>query len=109
MAQFAGLFYAQFTHYLGFEPYSDEWKVMGLAPYGEPGIDFREFILPDDNPYRVSATLLLFGRTAHRGHRARLGPRRAPESEIDAQHKNLAFAVQDACEARHADVGAMPP
>jgi carbamoyltransferase len=34
-----GLFYAQFTHFLGFEPYSDEWKVMGLAPYGEPGIN----------------------------------------------------------------------
>ena len=30
--------------------------------------------------------------------RARLGPRRPPESEIAAAHKNLAFAVQDACE-----------
>src|SRR5690348_13667391 len=29
-----GLFYAQFTQFLGFVPYSDEWKVMGLAPYG---------------------------------------------------------------------------
>ena len=41
-----GLFYAQFTQYLGFQPYSDEWKVMGLAPYGEPGINLREFIVP---------------------------------------------------------------
>ena len=52
-----GLFYAQFTQYLGFQPYSDEWKVMGLAPYGEPGINLRDFIVPDDNPYRVSARL----------------------------------------------------
>jgi carbamoyltransferase len=94
-----GLFYAQFTQYLGFQPYSDEWKVMGLAPYGEAGINLREFIVPDDNPYRV-ATRLLIGRDSapSAAIEARLGPKRAPESEIDARHKNLAFAVQDACE-----------
>jgi carbamoyltransferase len=94
-----GLFYAQFTQYLGFQPYSDEWKVMGLAPYGEPGINLREFIVPDDNPYHV-ATRLLIGRESapSAGIEARLGPKRAPESEIDARHKNVAFAVQDACE-----------
>ena len=94
-----GLFYAQFTLYLGFQPYSDEWKVMGLAPYGEPGINLSDFIIPDDNPYKVSARLLL-GRNS--GPIAeivsRLGPPRVPESEIDARHKNLAFAVQDSCE-----------
>src|SRR6266446_8599594 len=36
-----GLFYAQFTGWLGFERYQDEWKVMGLAPYGGPGVDLR--------------------------------------------------------------------
>ena len=94
-----GLFYAQFTQYLGFQPYSDEWKVMGLAPYGEAGINLREFIVPDDNPYHV-ATRLLIGRDSAPGAaiEARLGPKRAPESEIDSWHKNLAFAVQDACE-----------
>lgn len=94
-----GLFYAQFTQYLGFAPYSDEWKVMGLAPYGEPGINLREFLIPDDNPYRVDARLLLGNRAASTaGIEARLGPRRMPESDIDARHKNLAFAVQDFCE-----------
>ena len=34
-----GLFYAQFTEFLGFTPNADEWKVMGLAPYGKPGVD----------------------------------------------------------------------
>jgi len=94
-----GLFYAQFTHYLGFQPYSDEWKVMGLAPYGKAGINLREFIVPDDNPYRVATRLLIghdFAPSA--AIEARLGPKRAPESEIDERHKNLAFAVQDACE-----------
>ncbi len=94
-----GLFYAQFTQYLGFEPYSDEWKVMGLAPYGEPGIDLRDFIIPDDNPYKVATRLLLDDKPAPlAGITARLGPQREAESEIDPKHKNVAFAVQDACE-----------
>ena len=94
-----GLFYAQFTQYLGFQPYSDEWKVMGLAPYGEPGINLRDFIIPDDNPYKVSTRLLLDDKPAPlAGITARLGPQREAESEIDPKHKNVAFAVQDACE-----------
>src|ERR1700683_3621071 len=94
-----GLFYAQFTQYLGFTPYSDEWKVMGLAPYGEPGINLSEFMTPDSNPYRVAARLLI-GKDSvpSAGIEARLGPPRIPESEIEARHKNLSFAVQDACE-----------
>jgi carbamoyltransferase len=94
-----GLFYAQFTYYLGFQPYSDEWKVMGLAPYGEPGINLRDFMIPDDNPYKVSAHLLLGRDSAPiAGIVSRLGPSRVPESEIEARHKNVAFAVQDSCE-----------
>ena len=94
-----GLFYAQFTHYLGFTPYSDEWKVMGLAPYGEPGINLRDFIVPDDNPYRVDTHRLLGKDSAPiAGIESRLGRGRVPESDIDARHKNMAFAVQDMCE-----------
>jgi carbamoyltransferase len=94
-----GLFYAQFTQYLGFTPYSDEWKVMGLAPYGEPGVGLREFIIPDDNPYRVSARLLIGKDSAPTAAiESRLGAKRAPESDIDHRHKNLAFAVQSSCE-----------
>ncbi|MGH9699202.1 MAG: carbamoyltransferase family protein [Candidatus Acidiferrales bacterium] len=94
-----GLFYAQFTQYLGFTPFSDEWKVMGLAPYGEPGINLREFLVPDDNPYRVASRLLLGRHPAPLAAiESRLGPSRVPESEIGAAHKNLAFAVQDSCE-----------
>ncbi len=94
-----GLFYAQLTQYLGFVPYSDEWKVMGLAPYGEPGIDLSEFLTLDGDSYRVAARLLI-GKDSQpcAALESRLGPRRVPESEIEARHKNLAFAVQDACE-----------
>jgi carbamoyltransferase len=94
-----GLFYAQFTQYLGFVPYSDEWKVMGLAPFGGPGVDLSDFIQPDSNPYRVDTHRLLGKDSAPiAGIEARLGPGRIPESEIDSRHKNLAFAVQDMCE-----------
>ncbi len=94
-----GLFYAGFTEYLGFQPYSDEWKVMGLAPYGQPGPDLRRFIQPDDHPYRVEARRMLGnGSDFTRGISELLGPKRPPESEIGAPHKDLSFAVQDACE-----------
>ncbi len=95
-----GLFYAEFTDYLGFQKFSDEWKVMGLAPYGQPGVNLSEFIHLDDSPYWVNARLL--GESAsgsNAGIAAMLGPARAPESEIDGRHKNIAYAVQDACEA----------
>lgn len=94
-----GLFYAQFTHYLGFTPYSDEWKVMGLAPYGKPGIKLDQFINLSKIPYSVSSRLLLgeFSKPLA-ALEAQMGPARKPESEIEDRHKDLAFAVQDACE-----------
>jgi carbamoyltransferase len=94
-----GLFYAKFTQYLGFTPYSDEWKVMGLAPYGAPGIDLQHFIDLSETPYQVASRLLLEEDSkCIAAMEARLGPSRVPESEIDERHKNIAFAVQDMCE-----------
>jgi len=94
-----GLFYAAFTGYLGFQPYSDEWKVMGLAPYGQPGVKLDEFINLDHGFYEVNA-LRLLGRdsTGVAGIAEHLGPGRAPESEIEERFKDTAFAVQDVCE-----------
>src|SRR6266849_9830853 len=93
-----GYFYSEFTEFLGFHRNSDEWKVMGLAPYGRPGVDLTAFIDLQAMPYRVHAKQLVangagpFARMA-----ALLGPLRAAESEIDDRHKNIAYAVQDAC------------
>ncbi len=94
-----GLFYAQFTQYLGFVPNSDEWKVMGLAPYGSPGVNLGEFISLNHETYRVNAPLLFERNNGTSAIAKRLGPERTPESEIDDSFKNVAFAVQDACEA----------
>jgi carbamoyltransferase len=93
-----GFFYARFTEFLGFTPNSDEWKVMGLAPYGKPGVDVSKFIDASATPPRVH-----YGELMTRGNSlskvvAALGPARVPESEITDHHKNIAFAVQDACE-----------
>jgi carbamoyltransferase len=94
-----GVFYSAFTDYLGFVPNSDEWKVMGLAPYGQPGVKLDAFIDPEAAPYRVHAKRLS-GNGAGRFSQmaAQLGPPREPESEIDDRHKNIAYAVQDQCE-----------
>ena len=94
-----GLFYAAFTGYLGFQPNSDEWKVMGLAPYGRPGMKLHEFIVSDAAHYWVNTKRLSEnGAATAAGIAPLLGPAREPESEIDDRHKNIAFAVQDACE-----------
>ena len=94
-----GLFYAQFTQYLGFVPNSDEWKVMGLAPYGNPGVNLSEFISLDQETYHVNAPLLFERSNGTSAIAKRLGPERTPESEIDDSFKNIAYAVQDSCEA----------
>ena len=95
-----GLFYARFTEFLGFTPNADEWKVMGLAPYGEPGVNLRAFLEPEATPYKVHIDLLMGdGSGSFSGWPAALGSPRVPESDIDDRHKNIAFAVQDLCEA----------
>ncbi|HEV2489372.1 MAG TPA: carbamoyltransferase [Candidatus Acidoferrales bacterium] len=94
-----GMFYARFTQYLGFQPWSDEWKVMGLAPYGESGVSLQDFITIDDHSYRINIRRLM-GRDALPSERIeqKLGPKREPESEVTERHRNIAFAVQDSCE-----------
>jgi carbamoyltransferase len=94
-----GLFYSQFTGYLGFQPNSDEWKVMGLAPYGQAGVQLEAFIEPNAEPYRVNSRQIFGNGQGPFAHMTPLlGPPRAPESEIEDRHKNIAYAVQDACE-----------
>jgi carbamoyltransferase len=94
-----GFFYSGFTEFLGFQPNSDEWKVMGLAPYGQPGVDLSAFIDVKAAPYRVHVKdLFTNGARPYARMAVQLGPPRAAESEIDDRHKNIAYAVQDACE-----------
>jgi carbamoyltransferase len=94
-----GLFYAQFTGFLGFTPNADEWKVMGLAPYGRPGIDLSLFLVPEADPYKVHVNRLVGnGSGPYSNFPKSLGRPREPESDISDLHKNIAFSVQDLCE-----------
>ncbi len=98
-----GFFYSEFTEFLGFHRNSDEWKVMGLAPYGEPGVDLRAFMNvetgDDARPYRVHTRRLISrGGMPFAEMTKQLGSPRVAESDIDQRHKNIAYAVQEACE-----------
>jgi carbamoyltransferase len=94
-----GLFYAAFTGFLGFVPNSDEWKVMGLAPYGKPGVDLSMFLDLQTSPYKANVDLLNgTGSNPYAGWPKALGSGREPESDINDLHKGIAYAVQDLCE-----------
>lgn len=94
-----GVFYAAITQALGFQPLSDEWKVMGLAAYGTPSVDLSPVISVHETGYAVDARYL-FGRTDDDQSRlARVtGPIRSPDGEITQHHKNVASSAQLACE-----------
>jgi predicted NodU family carbamoyl transferase len=85
-----GLFYSTFTAYLGFVPNSDEWKVMGLAPYGQPGVKLDAFIDSEAAPYRRATARRTAGgrerdRAAAQRHRIRsAGTMRAGDVECGA-------------------------
>jgi len=111
-----GLLYSAFTYYTGFKVNSGEYKVMGLAPYGEPRyaqkiltdlIDLRE-----DGSLRLNMRYFNFcqGLTMTNGAFDRLfgGPPRRAESELTQREMDLAPSVQEVTEeamlrmARHA-------
>jgi len=95
-----GLFYATFTAFLGFVPNADEWKVMGLAPYGRPGVDLSMFLDVKATPYKANWGLLhASGSNPFSDWPKALGSPRLPESDISELHKDIAYAVQDLCES----------
>jgi carbamoyltransferase len=111
-----GLLYSAFTYHLGFRVNSGEYKVMGLAPYGEPA--FRDLILSElidlkeDGSFRLNLRYFDFmaGLTMTNGAFDRLvgGPPRKPEGELTQRHMNMARSIQAVTEevmlrlARHA-------
>lgn len=101
-----GLLYSAFTYYTGFRVNSGEYKVMGLAPYGEP--KYRDRILSElmdlreDGSFRLNMAYFGYGAglTMTNGRFDLLfgGPPREPESEIEQRHMDLARSVQDVTE-----------
>lgn len=105
-----GILYGAFTLYLGFYMGLDEYKIMGLAPYGNPNRYFNqimEFIqLKDDGTYAIpllAKNKTLLEKETHAGVLAELaaafGPIRQKNEGITQHHKDLAAALQAALQA----------
>ncbi|HXL12169.1 MAG TPA: carbamoyltransferase [Gemmatimonadales bacterium] len=101
-----GLLYSAFTYYTGFKVNSGEYKVMGLAPYGEPkyvDLIYHELVdLRDDGSFTLNQEYFnyLTGLTMTNGAFDRLfgGPARVPESKLTQREMDLARSVQVVCE-----------
>jgi carbamoyltransferase len=108
-----GIFYEALTHYLGFPYYGDEYKVMGLAPYGRPAYlaEMRRIVhlMPDgtfeldlgyfqhhtdEMPYQWENATPQAGDLFSPALEELLGPRRRPEDLIEDRHRDIARSVQ---------------
>ena len=101
-----GLLYSAFTYYLGFKVNSGEYKVMGLAPYGEPKY-VRQILdevvdLKDDGSLTLNQKYFdyLGGLTMTNGEFDRLfgAPPRVPETHLVQRDLDIARSVQEVCE-----------
>src|SRR5258706_11941447 len=97
-----GLLYSAFTYYTGFKVNSGEYKLMGLAPYGEP-VYARQILdnlidVKPDGSYRLTTEYFgyLDGLVMTGDKFASLfrGPARKAESQITPREMNLAASVQ---------------
>ena len=98
-----GMLYSTFTAFLGFKPNEGEYKVMGLAPYGNPKTfshKFREIIYPSKKGgYTLNMKMFQYDKsdevmfTSELSNHLGILPR-LPEEEITQEHKDLAAAVQ---------------
>ena len=108
-----GAFYQALTQYLGFPHYGDEYKVMGLAPYGEPrhlgamreivrlepdgrfNLDLRYFLHHEGkDEYFWESGEPTVGTLYSRALEELLGPARAAGAEITQRHKDIARSAQ---------------
>ena len=101
-----GLLYSAFTYHMGFKVNSGEYKVMGLAPYGQPkyvsAIYDSLLDLRDDGSFRLDQSYFnyLTGLTMTSDRFSELfgGPPRIPESPLTQREMDLARSIQDVCE-----------
>lgn len=108
-----GIFYQALTQYLGFSNYGDEYKVMGLAPYGKPSFmdEMRKIVLlQNDGSFRLDTQWFLhhkeniayewqggspvIGKLFSPELEKLLGPARNNSDQLDNRHFDLARSVQ---------------
>jgi carbamoyltransferase len=112
-----GIFYQALTQYLGFPHYGDEYKIMGLAPYGKPvyreqmdqivsptndgGFELNlDFFQHHTNPigYEWDVGAPKVSQLYTQQLATLLGPVRAKDQPLEQHHKDLARSIQDAYE-----------
>jgi carbamoyltransferase len=101
-----GLLYSAFTYYCGFRVNSGEYKLMGLAPYGQPR--YAELILQrlvdlkEDGSFRLDLSFFNYCHgltmTSPKFHALFGGPPRQPEAEITERDLDLAASIQHVTE-----------
>lgn len=96
-----GLLYSAITYYIGFKVNSAEYKVMGLAPYGEPKYieQFRELIdIKEDGSFKLNMKYFSYEHglkmTGKKIEKLFGQPTRKPESDLTQFHKDIAASVQ---------------
>ncbi len=114
-----GMYYTALTQYLGFWKFGDEYKVMGLAAYGQPEFldEFRQIVHAhgshsfrlglkyfihqsqgSEMTWRDATSTPVLGRIFSPYLEKRLGPSRQPDEPLTARHHNLAASMQAALE-----------
>jgi carbamoyltransferase len=101
-----GLLYTAFTSYTGFKVNSDEYKLMGLAPYGEP--TYYDLILEKlldlkpDGSFRMDMSYFNYAHgltmTTEKFHALFGGPPRQLDGEITQRHMDIAASIQKVTE-----------
>ncbi len=101
-----GLLYSAFTYYCGFKVNSGEYKLMGLAPYGQPvyaeAIRTHLIDIKPDGSFWLNMDYFNYCQgltmTSRRFHALFDGPPRDPESPIEQRHMDLAASIQHVTE-----------
>ena len=109
-----GVFYEAMTQFIGFPHYGDEYKVMGLAPYGQPSLvdKMSEIVkLKNDGTYALNLKYFRHGTGGGAGYQVKdgipsggriwsdaltglLGPARDPSAPLTDHHKDIARSAQ---------------
>jgi carbamoyltransferase len=114
-----GIYYTALTQYIGFWKFGDEFKVMGLAAYGQPEFldEFRRIVYADgplsfrlgleyfnhqsqgaDMTWREADQTPILGRLFSNYLEERLGPARKADEPLQQRHRNIAASMQAALE-----------
>jgi carbamoyltransferase len=101
-----GLLYSAFTYFCGFKVNSGEYKLMGLAPYGDP--KYEEMILKklvdlkDDGSFRMDMSYFNYCQgltmTSRKFEQLFGGPPRSPESPLTQREMDMAASIQKVTE-----------